>query len=497
MKKILFVLVVALFLMIGCSDKSTEPDNEAPGIPFNPVPADSLLNVSVNAGLSWSCIDSDGDELSYDVYFGTITDSFLVSTGQSDSTYIAGVMNYETTYYWKIVASDGEYETISPVWTFSTESEEIENQPPDLPSSPNPVDEAEDIIINPTLSWTCTDPESDSLTYDVYFGTSSNPPSVSSGQSNTSYDSGPLDFGTIYYWKIIADDGEYETEGDVWSFTTSEVGDHGEMVFVQGGTFEMGDHFNEGFSAELPVHEVTLSSFYIGQYEVTHTNYIEFLNSYGVSSNGSYNGIELIDMDNYNCAIDFNGSFYFGGSNYASNIECPVIEVTWYGGLVYCNWLSEQEDLTPCYDLSDSSCNFSADGYRLPTEAEWEYASRGGLNWTDNYRYSGTMDNLGDYGWYDSNSDSQTHEVGTKEYNQLGIYDMSGNVNEWCNDWYSLTYYCISPDNNPTGPDSGTYLIVRGGSWNSSADYCRVAYRSFGPGSSYNHVGFRVLRAVE
>ncbi len=596
MKKLLFVLEIALFLMIGCEDKSTEPDNEAPVIPYNPVPADSSLNVSVNTILYWSCSDPDGDALVYDVYFGTTTDSFLVSTGQSDSTYIAGVMNYETTYYWKIVASDGEDETISPVWTFTTESEEIENQPPAVPSNPVPADSSMNVSVNAGLSWSCSDPDGDvlsydiyfgtttdsflvstsqsdstyvagvmnyettyywkivaddgeyeiegeiwsftteaegtinhppdapfdpvpndnaenvsvnsniswsgsdpdgdALTYDVYFGNTTNPPSVIAGQSNTSYDLGPLDFGSIYYWKIIADDGELETEGEVWCFTTIEEEQIEGMILEEGGTFDMGDHFNEGFYWELPVHEVTVNSFLIGQYEVTHTNYIEFLNSWGVSSNGSYNGVELIDMYDSYCAIDYNGSFYFGGSGKAPNIECPVIEVTWYGCIVYCNWLSEQEGLTPCYDLSDWCCDFSADGYRLPTEAEWEYAARGGLNWTDNYRYSGTTDNIGDYAWYFFNSGYQTHAVGTKLPNQLDIYDMTGNVYEWCNDWWFYGYYGSSPVNNPTGPVSGSARVVRGGHFYGNEYDCRVAFRSFSfPFNPDFIIGFRILRA--
>ena len=170
--------------------------------------------------------------------------------------------------------------------------------------------------------------------------------------------------------------------------------------------------------------------------------------------------------------------------------------MTWYDAVEYCNALSEQEGLTPCYNLSDWSCDFSADGYRLPTEAEWEYAARGGMNWEDNYRYSGTTDNLGDYAWYYSNSGGQTHEVGTKGPNQLGINDMTGNVWEWCNDWYSSSYYGSSPSNNPTGPDSGSPRVERGGSWNGNASYCRVANRFYlNPGFSYYYIGFRVLRA--
>lgn len=267
------------------------------------------------------------------------------------------------------------------------------------------------------------------------------------------------------------------------------------MIFVQGGTFEMGDHFNEGGSDELPLHNVTLDECFIGEHEVTNTEYIEFLNDFGVSSNGSYNGTELIDMDDSDCAIDHNGSFYFGGSSYAASAECPVIEVTWYGAAAYCNWKSQQDGFTECYNLSDWSCDFNANGYRLPTEAEWEYAARGGENWEDNYKYSGTTDDLGDYAWYSSNSSSQTHEVGTKLPNQLNIYDMSGNVWEWCNDWYDSSYYSSSPATNPTGPASGSNRVLRGGGWGYGAGYCRVANRNDNnPTNSLSYRGFRILR---
>ncbi|MDP8321627.1 MAG: SUMF1/EgtB/PvdO family nonheme iron enzyme [Candidatus Stygibacter australis] len=234
------------------------------------------------------------------------------------------------------------------------------------------------------------------------------------------------------------------------------------MNYVEGGSFEMGDHYNEGYSDELPVHEVTLSSFFIGQYEVKQGEYEELMGS--------------------NPAHD-----YGVGDNY------PVYFITWYDAIEYCNALSEQEDLTPCYNLDDWSCDFNANGFRLPTEAEWEYTARGGVNWMDNYRYSGTTDNLGDYAWYSSNSESQTHEVGTKEANQLGIYDMSGNVYEWCNDWYSVSYYNSSTSVNPYGPVTGSSQVIRGGCWYYSISYCRIADRNYYyPSDSYRGLGFRI-----
>ena len=265
----------------------------------------------------------------------------------------------------------------------------------------------------------------------------------------------PGTFGIDYVVRLQVDDGYIEQiEG---------------MAFVEGGSFDMGDHFNEGGAEELPVHEVTLNSFYFGQYEVTQGEYAAVM-----GSNPSY--------------------FINIGEN------APVEQVTWYNTVEYCNALSIQEELTPCYDLSDWSCDFSANGYRLPTEAEWEYASRGGLNWTDNYRYSGTTDNLGDYAWYTSNSGGHTHEVGTKAPNQLDIYDMSGNVDEWCNDWYLVSYYGSSPASNPTGPDnSGSGRVFRDSNWwRGDAIRCRVARRGDGlPVSSGASLGFRILRAYE
>ena len=240
----------------------------------------------------------------------------------------------------------------------------------------------------------------------------------------------------------------------------------GEMVLVEGGTFQMGDHFNEGDSDELPLHQVTVSSFYIGKYEIT--------------------------QGEYETAIGSNPSNFVGDNN-------PVESVTWYNAVAYCNALSVSEGLSQCYSIngSDVSCDFTKKGYRLPTEAEWEYAARGGKHHTDDYRYAGCHEeaDLGSYAWYDPNSDSQTHEVGTKSANQLGIHDMSGNVWEWCNDWYGS--YTSDNQTNPTGPVSGAYRMHLGGSWNASGESCRLAHRSkSSPSNSSGRLGFRVVRPL-
>lgn len=238
------------------------------------------------------------------------------------------------------------------------------------------------------------------------------------------------------------------------------------MVFVAGGTFIMGDHFSEGEAQELPLHQVTLNDFFIGEHEVSQSEYQAVMGS--------------------------NPSWFI-------NSSFPVERVAWYSAVTFCNEKSISEGLTPCYNLTDWSCDFSIDGYRLPTEAEWEYAARGGVHWQDNFRFSGSS-TISLVAWYSGNSSYQTHAVVSKQANQLGIYNMSGNVWEWCNDWYSGSYYATSPSQNPQGPATGSNRVIRGGAYNSSdGTYCRVSHRaSCSPPDavSRNYLGFRIARGA-
>ena len=194
----------------------------------------------------------------------------------------------------------------------------------------------------------------------------------------------------------------------------------------------------------------------------------------------------------------------------------PVERVSWYDAIVYCNLLSIKEGLTPCYTIKISTdpaawgtsptstdaedydewksviCNFDANGYRLPTEAEWEYAARGGRtgisdgSWDNIYSGSNTID---DVAWYDQNSDRKTHEVGKKQANALGLYDMSGNVYEWCWDWYGNDYPGGTED--PAGPVTGRYRVARGSCWFSAGS---VSGR--GTGDPYGRSNYRGIRLV-
>jgi uncharacterized repeat protein (TIGR02543 family) len=233
-------------------------------------------------------------------------------------------------------------------------------------------------------------------------------------------------------------------------------------INVVGGSFSMGDDSDS--DTDNPEHSVTLSTFCIGRYEVTQEQYETVMGS--------------------NPASD-----YGVGDDY------PVYYVTWYNAVAFCNALSELEGLEQVYtiDGTDVTADFTRNGYRLPTEAEWEYAARGGQD-SEGYTYSGS-NTIEDVAWYSGNSESTTHTVGTKTANELELYDLSGNVWEWCWDRYDSDYYDGSPSADPTGPSSGAYHVVRGGGWSSRTTSCCSAARGDDnpSGSSYN-LGFRVAR---
>jgi hypothetical protein len=192
--------------------------NDPPNIPTSPNPANHAAGVSVNADLSWTGGDPNpGDTVTYDVYFGTTSPPPLVSSGQSGTTYDPGTMNYNTQYYWKIVAHDNHgASTTGPIWDFTTE-----NLAPNQPSNPDPYNNETDVDVNHDLGWSCSDPDGDQLTYDIYFADYSLPPLVASDQSETTYDPGTMYGSTIYYWKIVAHDNHGGlTEGPIWQFTT-------------------------------------------------------------------------------------------------------------------------------------------------------------------------------------------------------------------------------------------------------------------------------------
>ncbi len=230
------------------------------------------------------------------------------------------------------------------------------------------------------------------------------------------------------------------------------------MIKVDGGTFMMGatssrsrnslsNYDSDASSDESPVHSVRLSDFSIGKYEVTQEEWE---------------------------AVMGNNPSKFKGANK------PVERVSW----------------NDCQEFIKKLNLLTGLQFRLPTEAEWEYAARGGNKYRG-YKYSGS-NTIGDVAWYWYNSSETTHQVGTKRPNELGLYDMSGNVMEWCSDWYSDSYYSSSPTTNPTGPTTGSYRVYRGGSWRNDAQGCRVSFRYYSSPDYRNYdIGFRLAHSLK
>lgn len=239
-------------------------------------------------------------------------------------------------------------------------------------------------------------------------------------------------------------------------FTETIKGVSFDMLYVEGGTFQMGATSEQGGyydSDEKPVHSVTLSDYYISKFEVTQ---------------GLWEKVMGTTIRQQRDKANSGWPLYGVGSNYP---------------MYYVNWEEAQEFCTRLGQLTGKN-------YALPTEAQWEYAARGGVK-SRGYKYSGS-NTIGNVAWYCGNSSSSTHPVATKQPNELGLYDMSGNVWEWCSDWYG--HYSSESQSNPTGPSTGFLRVVRGGSWNSDARICRVSLRGRNyPSGRYSDSGFRVV----
>ncbi len=242
------------------------------------------------------------------------------------------------------------------------------------------------------------------------------------------------------------------------------------MVYVPGGEFRMGSA--QGSADEAPVHLVRVSGFLMDKMEVTH------------------NLFTRAQLPN--------------PSHWQDNPQKPVERVRWRDAKQYCNERSLLEGLKPCYNekTADWDCDYSANGYRLPTEAEWEYACRAGADGPYDF---GQPDKLRQFAWFADNAEQKTHPVGQKKPNRWGIYDLYGNVSEWCEDVYSPSYYQASPTADPPGPPNtgkDVKRVIRGGNWRASAERCRAtARRGERTGDtdacfSTDYCGFRCVRRV-
>ncbi|MCX6303600.1 MAG: SUMF1/EgtB/PvdO family nonheme iron enzyme [Bacteroidetes bacterium] len=232
------------------------------------------------------------------------------------------------------------------------------------------------------------------------------------------------------------------------------------MIYVEGGTFTMGNP--GGNRDEQPAHQVTVTSFYFGKYEVTFQDFKKFIDATGYVTDAEKpdtvrlkHGLPPRGINNGTWMMNMNGV----PVPQADTLK-PVGNISWFDAVEYCNWLSKS----------------TGKKFRLPTEAEWEYAAKGGTK-SKGFKYVGG-NNLDEVAWYLGNSDKRSHNIGQKMPNELEIYDMAGNIREWCSDWYGESYYKTSPKENPAGPDRGTHRILRGGSWGSEEGRMRISYRN-------------------
>ncbi len=259
----------------------------------------------------------------------------------------------------------------------------------------------------------------------------------------------------------IKSEGEGESTSATTAVHTDAASAATNLVRIAGGTFTMGDKDE----VDAPPHEVVVSPFEMDRF--------------------------LVTQEHYQRVMGENPSRWKGEKN-------PVEQVRWSDAVRFCNRRSELEGLQPCYDLTTWKCDFTATGYRLPTEAEWEFACRAGT--ATRYFFGDAPTRLGSYAWYDKNSGGRPRPVGQKEANPWGLHDMCGNVWQWCNDFYRVDYYSTSPKEDPRGPEAGENKVVRGGAWRFGAENCRSGYRyNESPGYSdvcfgYDIYGFRCVR---
>ena len=447
MKTRLLFIIAATMLLFGCkkyidySAIKLEITNENFSV--------TGTTATLTADYSWPWkVVSIAMEVSEDEGFANAK-SFEATVSGNSLTVTATGLKAETTYYYRMRLNMEDGKVESETKTFKTTeyclivtTSEVNNISATMAKCGGNVTSEGDLTVTARgVCWNTTDNPTidDSHTVDGG-GAGSFISNVTGLTENTTYY--VRAYATSSAGTVYGETKTFETFKTIFSLTVNGVSF--EMVYVEGGSFDMGATSEQGSDAEndeKPVHRVTLSDYYIGECEVT--------------------------QEMWEAVMGSNPSNFKGAQN-------PVERVSW----------------NDCQNFIKKLNSLTGRTFRLPTEAEWEYAARGG-NQSRHYKYSGS-NNIFDVAWYDNNSGDRTHAVGTKSPNELGICDMIGNVYEWCSDWYGT--YSAGVQTNPQGPSSGSNRVLRGGSWLNYARYCRVSKRIYlGPGSSYIGNGLRLV----
>ncbi len=349
-----------------------------------------------------------------------------------------------------------------------------------LPSKPilvYPPNEKSFIPHYTILRWNkSNDPNKDQIYYKIYFSKNADNLELISPKKykDTTYNISQqiIEPQTTYYWKVdVFDFSNTMVSSDVFNFKSKA--DYIELIPIEGGELTLGDSILNT-ARDSHAHLVKLKNFYISKYEINNSQYCDFLNNIIAKTDGSLNGLLYIDInttDNRVCGIEYRDNSFRPKDEFENK---PVTHVTWYGANEFCSWA----------------------GGHLPTEAQWEYAARDGqVGIMEKLSYAGS-NNADSVGWNRNNSEFTLQKTGIKIPNKLGLFDMSGNVNEWCSDWYSSGYYrdMKSPE-SPQGPTVGSHKVIRGGSFlNNQAQTSVIIRNSKCPLDISDDLGFRLVK---
>lgn len=437
---------------------------DLPPIPVLVAPANGASNVAKDAEVVWNFLTTAKSYILQISRSSSFTE-FIYNNTMTGTNISIGIFEKATVYYWRVAAVNSFGTTAwSSVYSFTT------GDAPSTPSLLAPSNALTDLETNLQFSWS---PASMANTYRLEISLNPDFTNVLDTITTDETKQKVVTFrgNTSYYWRVRATNTFGNSEwSQVWRFTTYHLG----LVKLSGGTFKMGDYYTGLNTDGIPAHSVTLSPFKMGQTEVTQKLYTDVMGN---------NPSEFPNI----------------GEN------SPVENLSWYECLKFCNQLSIREGKTPCYSLngntnpeswvSDSiKVDWTANGYRLPTEAEWEYAARDGGADVD-YIGPATSDNVGDFGWISTNSGYNNHEAALKLPTNIGLYDMVGNVMEWC--WDIYDNYSNTAQTNPTGPQypiTKNPHILRGSCNGSWANECRTFKRgSYAPSKRSSIWGLRIV----
>jgi formylglycine-generating enzyme required for sulfatase activity len=436
-------------------------------------PANGAIEQQTTVALSWGAV---GGGLSYGIQVSTASNFATTISNQpgltSTSDTISGLVN-GATYYWRANATDASGTgPWSNAWSFTIQINQSTVPVSPINGSPNGATNQPTSLI---ISWGA---DSNATTYDLRISTAANFATTvlyQAGLATPTIVINGLADSMTYYWQVDASNAAGTSSwSGVWSFSTTLI-PLPSMVVVIGATFQMGSSDAVYDSGAQPPHLVTLSSsYYMDRTEVTQSNFQQ--------------------------TMGFNPSGFGPGPN------LPVESVTWFDAVLYCNARSKLGGFDTVYSYTAKTINgntctalaglaidYTKHGFRLPTEAEWEYACRGGTTTAYYWGNDSSAAIFGQYAWDTANAAGSTQTVATKLPNAYGLYDMSGNVWEWCNDWYSG--YTAAQQIDPTGPSTGISRVLRGGSWWDNAVFERSAFRfSDVPSLLYSNYGFRCVR---